>query len=110
MVLGILLGWGSYFITGSGFGHVVFVLTASTFAGGLISHLVFGGSRGLVRATLAGGGTPICATLAGAVISGWGAGLPTALYGFETIGLLFTLPGSIYGLFYCLTIKMLSRN
>lgn len=110
IALGLLLGWGSYFVTGSGFWRIVIVLAASAFAGGLISHLIFEGSCGLLRATLAGGGAPICATLAGALISGWGAWLPLALHGFETIGLLFALPGAIYGLLYGIAIKVIRRN
>ena len=110
IALGLLLGWGSYFVTGSGFWHIVIVLTASTFAGGLISHLIFEGSHGLLRATLAGGGAPVCTTLAGALISRWGAWLPLAVHGFEAIGLLFALPGSIYGLLYGLVIKIIRRS
>lgn len=108
--LGIVLGWGSYFITGTGFWHIVILLTLSTFAGGAMAHLVFEGSRGVLRATLAGGATPLLATLMGALFSGWGHGLPAALNGFHMIGPLFALPATVFGLVYGLASRFLGHK
>lgn len=108
--LSIVLGWGSYFVTGSAFWHIVLILTLSTFAGGAMAHLVFGGSRGVLRSTLAGGATPLLATLTGALFSGWGQGLPAALSDFHVIGPLFVLPATFFGLVYGLASRFLRQK
>lgn len=108
--LGIVLGWGSCSVTSTSFWHIVLLLTFSTFAGGAIAHLVFGGSRGVLRATLAGGATPLLATLTGALFSGWGQGLPAALSDFHVIGPLFALPATLFGLVYGLASRFFRQK
>lgn len=109
-VLGVILGWGEYFLTGDGFWQITLIMTGSAFVAGTLAHMALGGDRSLVRASLAGALTPFIAVLLGSGVIAWGALPYMALTGLAVVALPLCLPCALLAFLYeAVRIRLLPR-
>ncbi|RFP91121.1 hypothetical protein DZK27_02320 [Rhodobacteraceae bacterium 63075] len=98
--LGVILGWGEYFLTGDGFWQITLIMTASAFVAGALAHMACGGGRSLVRAALAGALTPFIAVVLASAVIAWGAMPYMALTGLAVVALPLCLPCALLAVLY----------
>lgn len=99
-LLGGFLGGDEYFATGDGFWQLTLIMAGCAFVAGTLAHMALGGSRSLLRTTLAGALTPFIAVVLGSGIIAWGALPYMALTGLAFVALPLSLPCALLGLLY----------
>ena len=98
--LGVILGWGEYFLTGDGFWQITLIMTTSALVAGTVAYMACGGDRSLVRASLAGALTPFIAVVLGSAVIAWGAMPFMALTGLAVVALPLCLPSALLAFLY----------
>mgnify|MGYP005862969723 CR=1 FL=1 len=109
--LGLILGWGEFFLTGTGFWQITLIMAGCAFVAGTLAHMALGGDRSLIRASLAGALTPFIAVVLGSGVIALGALPYMALTGLAVVALPLCLPCALLALVYeAVRIRLLSRR
>ena len=98
--LGVILGWGEFFLSGEGFWQITLIMALCALLAGTLAHMALGGGQSLVRASLAGALTPFIAVLLGSGVIAWGALPYMALTGLAVVALPLCLPCALLALLY----------